>query len=463
MDNFKGGLIPQKKDERNIKVGAIFDLPPLSELPKEFILKPLEIKKQKRPDGCAGCAVASIKELQEGIILDENFAFLAGKAVSDYPDSWGLTLKEALKGSVEFGVPDKQIVETMKNENANTLDEYSELCLIEASRNRSNSYMEVKDMSDTDVFDDIKRTIWYFRKQKRGVIIGINWDYNLKDIYLKDIKDKGVGHALTIIGFTEKDNVPYLVAQNSFGRDVGDKGLHYISREVINSCVNKYGGAFTLVDMEREEAEEYIREKIKYSRNPLNKIFRIKIIKGLIDLFKTLMRNVEEKERIEQLEIDLKDTSYEEIKEEIKIKTMSEKLYELAVKYLGTDASPRDFAPDNLACAESVSNLLKELFGDFPIITGTYSLREKLSTDKRFKRVTEPERGCIIMSATGTSKFGKNTPIKNGHVGIIGDNGKTYSNDRKNGKFSDHITLDYWKSYLGKQGGYPIEYYKLID
>lgn len=447
-----GGLIQQKRDGTEFKLGSVFNLPDLKDLPKEFQFKPLEIKNQERDDGCVGCAVSSASELQENRIQDEHFSYLAGKEVSPTKDAWGLTLKEGLKGAVEFGTLDKDIVDSMKLKPVDfrDLDDFPSTCRLDALNNKKKSYFEVVDDKGHDVFDDIRRSIYYFRDKRQGVVFGLTWGYNLKDNVLKDIKDKGYGHCMLAIGF--KDN--YLIVQQSAGKEAGDNGIILVHRDVINHEVPLYGGAFMLIDMTREEAEKYINEGKKYKGSLINRFFQINVIQQLIKAFQELLSiTIIEEKKVEET------ITIEEVKEQIK--TMNEKLYDLAVKYLGTDASPRDFSPDNLACAESVSTLLKELFGSFPIITGTWTLREQLKTDNRFERVTEPVKGCIIMSATGTSKYGKNTTVPNGHVGIIGDNGKIYSNNYRNGVFSDHMTLDYWNSHLVKKGGYPIEYYSL--
>jgi hypothetical protein len=444
-----GGLIKQKKDGSEFLLGAVFNLPEINKIPENFVLKPLEIKKQERQDGCVGCAIASASELQENRLQDEHFSYLAGKYVSNNPNEWGLSLKDGLKGACEHGTLDKVLIKEFKlnPKDFNYLDNYPVACRLDALHNRKKTYFEVIDSKGHDVFDDIKRTLYHF---KQGVIFGLTWGYNIKDTYIKDIKDNGYGHCMLAIGF--KGN--YLVAQQSAGEEAGNKGLVYIHRNIINKEVPEYGGAYILIDMTREEAEKHIKEGTKYKDSFITRLFKIDIIQKLISLFNELLI-LSEKEEIKEIE----EINIEEVKEQIK--TMNQKLYDLAVKYLGTDASPKDFAPDNLACAESVSTLLNQLLGDFPIITGTYTLREKLIADKRFKQVSEPEIGCIIMSATGTSKLGRNTPIKNGHAGIIGRDGKILSNNPKNGQFLDSMTLDYWKSYLGKTGGYPIEYYSL--
>ena len=58
----------------------------------------------------------------------------------------------------------------------------------------------------------------------------------------------------------------YLVAQLSQGEDVGDRGLFYLPREVVNKEIGAYG-IFMFYDMEREEAERIILKKKVFGGN----------------------------------------------------------------------------------------------------------------------------------------------------------------------------------------------------
>lgn len=113
-------------------------------------------------------------------------------------------------------------------------------------------------------------------------------------------------------------------------------------------------------------------------------------------------------------------------------------LVDLVQAKLGTDVSPRDLAHDEVGCAESVTTLLKELYPETPIITGTYTLWEYLRDPKNgYERVTVPTPGCIIISPTGT---GNGT----GHVGIFTRENLIASNQSSTGRFLENYTLDVW-------------------
>ncbi|MCG8668622.1 MAG: hypothetical protein MI867_04345, partial [Pseudomonadales bacterium] len=106
-------------------------------------------------------------------------------------------------------------------------------------------------------------------------------------------------------------------------------------------------------------------------------------------------------------------------KEEVENKEdFAQRLYEAAVASLGTDASPNDAAPDELGCADTVSNIIKRVVPSFPVITGTWTLWDRFEKDDRFERIAAIERGAIIICATVPGK-----PFP-GHVGIMGDDGE---------------------------------------
>lgn len=144
------------------------------------------------------------------------------------------------------------------------------------------------------------------------------------------------------------------------------------------------------------------------------------------------------------------------------------KLYEAAVKALGKDASPKDKAPDELACAETINELHKEAFGEYispENILSTYYLFKALRTNPAFKEVYIPAPGDIVISPTGyTSLRTKDgfLAIPNGHAGIIMLDGKIASNDSRDGVFRENYTLASWSDRYVRRGGYFMRYYRRV-
>lgn len=132
--------------------------------------------------------------------------------------------------------------------------------------------------------------------------------------------------------------------------------------------------------------------------------------------------------------------------------------------YLGIDFTPSDNTPDMFACAETVTTLLKSCGVFSQVVTGTWTLNQRLERgrEKGWVQTTNPQPGDIIISPTGMRR-NTATSIKNGHVGIVGNNGLIYSNDSYTGKWMTHYTLDSWHTRYAKIGTYPVIYYTYVS
>lgn len=118
------------------------------------------------------------------------------------------------------------------------------------------------------------------------------------------------------------------------------------------------------------------------------------------------------------------------------MKTKQELLLEEAEKWLGQDASPEDIAPDEVGCAESVSNIIANVLPFYRSVKATTSLQTMLDTSKNFRRTLLPSSGCIIVSPRTKTTYG--------HAGIVGRRGKIISNDSSTGKMEENYTFDEW-------------------
>ena len=118
-----------------------------------------------------------------------------------------------------------------------------------------------------------------------------------------------------------------------------------------------------------------------------------------------------------------------------------EQLYNTAYACLGTDASPRDMASDDLGCAESVNAVYKACFGHE--IGGDVSTLRMyqaiLANPQEFQEVERPLHGDIIISPTAYV----NASVGHGHVGVVGK-WQIMSNNSANGKWEAYYTLDSW-------------------
>lgn len=177
----------------------------------------------------------------------------------------------------------------------------------------------------------------------------------------------------------------------------------------------------------------------KNGRKLLQSTVKHEILHGLANRLKkpdTLHADLRAKKTLEDFELKLFSLSN------------SESLHTLAKSSVGKDVSPLDQAPDELGCAESVSNLIKMIERDFPIHVSTARLFEECS--RRYKRTLEIKPGYILISPTG---YGNGKVI--GHTGIIGES-VIYSNNSNTGLWDDKWTIDTWVKYYRGKGGLPL-------
>ena len=274
MKRIPRGLQPTPQDDRDFSLGAILTLPKLSELP-DFFLIGGTAKDQGDTDYCTGYATCTASEAQEGVELDPEFSFAASKSLSGNPEAWGQDLRTACKAHVKIGALPTNVNYTKpKGDKARVLDNWTYPKGSVAHR-RKKTYFKVTGAHDH--FDNIRATLF---KTETPIVTGVLWGWRPNHYYLLDIPKSGVGHAISIVGFDHE----YLLLRNSFGTDVGMKGEHAMSREVVNHFVDKYG-AYTFLDICREDAEYYLETGGKVDGNWL-----INLIRAFIGFIKDIIK-----------------------------------------------------------------------------------------------------------------------------------------------------------------------------
>lgn len=139
--------------------------------------------------------------------------------------------------------------------------------------------------------------------------------------------------------------------------------------------------------------------------------------------------------------------------------SQGQRIYESAKKFIGTDASPHDIAPDELGCAESVTEILRNAGFKMPVIISTIKLHQWFKSKTEWLEVDTPIEGDIIISPTGMG--GKNG-ITNGHVGIVGAFSVVMSNASSTGTFEPNYTIKSWYNRYSIKGGYPVYYFRRV-
>lgn len=244
------GLKILPKDNRDFRLSKITTLPALNELPEEFVLKPLTSKNQFNSDYCTAFATCGASEIQEGVELSPEWSFAVSKMISGDPEEFGQDLRTACKVHTQFGAVEAKIapyslVRGDSDEKMRYISNWPENLFDEAIKHKKQSFVKID--GQYDHFDNLRAFLWLFRDKKQAGVLGVEFGWPLSQIIMQTCSFGG-GHAIYEIGWAKKNNQTYLVIQNSYSGEAGEKNRHYFSREVINDCVNKYG-AFCFVDM----------------------------------------------------------------------------------------------------------------------------------------------------------------------------------------------------------------------
>ncbi len=245
------GLRPLKPDARDYQFSKVFGSIDLTTLPDEFSLTALEVKDQKGTDLCTAFAACTLSELQENILLEPTYTFAKGKQLAGEYESWGLDLRLICKAAQKYGfIPadkTKYTIEDDRNVYANW-NNWDQSFDILARKHAKEGYFSVG-AGYSSLFDAIRAAIWQNRAEKRGVLTGAIWrsSWVSQGIIPKTYEEEGFAHAYTYIGWKKINGETYLIAHLSNGTNIGDKGIFYFPREVVDR-ENTFGN-FTFKDM----------------------------------------------------------------------------------------------------------------------------------------------------------------------------------------------------------------------
>ncbi|KQU08035.1 hypothetical protein [Rhizobium sp. Leaf453] len=119
------------------------------------------------------------------------------------------------------------------------------------------------------------------------------------------------------------------------------------------------------------------------------------------------------------------------------------------------ELSPPETRGGKLGCAWAVNRIVKRACGQ-PVGGGLQTAFMILSLRQQDREVPVgeiPGPGVIVISPTSGGQIG--------HVGILGENDKIYSNSTKFGMWKQSHTVDAWVAYYGKEKGLPVFYFEL--
>jgi hypothetical protein len=276
-----GGLLPLKEDKRDFTLGGIYGKRDMSLVPDyDFVVgNPIKIKNQFVSDFCTAFAGTAVSEDQEKIELSPEYLFAKEKELIGNYKSWGCDLRTACKALVNYGCIEKELspYDLLNQERdfiANPRN-WDKVFDKDATKHKKKSYFAVDIQGD--IFDSFRSAMWENIDQKCSILTGCVWEREWTDaeggIIPEKIGTPVEGHAFKIFGQKNIAGQLYLVAQLSNGDEIGDKGIFYFSREVVNRVFKSFG-AFMFID---EDSGYYKKNHWTFSQKILNifkKIFR---------------------------------------------------------------------------------------------------------------------------------------------------------------------------------------------
>lgn len=286
-----GGLLELEKDERDLTVGQLFSLPDLKDIPDEFdVSEPLVIKDQQADDFCFAFATSSISEDQEAVELSPFFQAYATKTIVQNNDkTWGADLRSAALSAVNVGSLESSLTDvgiTVDRDVVLDPKTWSADQMANAETHKKASFAMV--VGQYDHFDNIRATMWYFKDNKKSVLVGLTWcaEWLSANAGIIDFMGQPIsGHAFKIFGVAKRFGQLFLKAQLSSGTGVGEGGIFYISREVMNS--GKPFGAIVFTDYSKDTLQQHQDANIKVDVNVI-----IKTILFVIDTLQNYFRKI---------------------------------------------------------------------------------------------------------------------------------------------------------------------------
>ena len=257
--NYKGGLRKLPRDDRDFSLsllGAISEstIPAVDFMVSDKVF----IHDQGNSDCCTGFSLTAVSEDQEEIELSPEYTFAKIKQIQGNWQSWGGDLRAGCKAAVKFGFLEKSPYTLDLRKGRAFIANWANWPLssdLNAKQHAKISYFAVDGPNDR--FGNILSALWLNKDKKQSVYTGATWRgaWNTHTgIIPKKYGSGGVGHAFKVCGQKIINGERYLVIQNSFGDDYGDKGFNYFPREVVNK--EFVYGCYQFADKPAEEIKQ---------------------------------------------------------------------------------------------------------------------------------------------------------------------------------------------------------------
>lgn len=297
-----GGLLPKPEGKQAFSLTTVFGAPNVKDIPEDdfFVGEPLEIKNQDinyPSDFCGAYGATEVSEDQEMVAMTPEWTFAQAKRIMIREKNakteeeiqailaeFGLSLDDVCHAAVNYGFIEREYdpfhCDTENRPDRNFLADYrnwpADLEML-GSDHRKNSFFECDGPYDT--FDKIRVAMYLNMKEHRSVLTGALWRHSWQDAPGGIVEDRdysseqGGGHAFKVFGQMYMNGEIHLVCQLSNGPLVGDKGLYYFPRGVVNREFNF--GAYTFKDMSKDIARYHSENGLQFDENPLVKLVMV--------------------------------------------------------------------------------------------------------------------------------------------------------------------------------------------
>lgn len=216
-----------------------------------------------------------------GDYFDPLFFMSKIKQIRGEYKAYGANVRDACNAAVTYGFIRKNQSPFTYNENkttdktrdflANWLNWPKSLDVL-AAINRLGSFFAVD--GPYDAFDNFRSALYknYQTGVNCGILFGLNWrpewTYMAKGMIVDNYTlSLGDGHMVYLRGVTYFNGIPYIKMQQSWGKDIGDNGIFYLPRNVINAEFAANYGAFILKKLSKMLASYYNDNNLQIGSN----------------------------------------------------------------------------------------------------------------------------------------------------------------------------------------------------
>lgn len=236
------GLKKTEHDPRDYSYHKTFGSAAPLNLPDEYFAGRPPLKNQKLSQMCTAAAACVLAACEDNADFSFEWFFAAEKEISGTPRDQAEDLRTPVKTACKMGFvpvsPDLPSLDTKNPDYCSNIANYPVSTVMLATKYIKKSFFRV----DGD-FDTVRRVLWDNRMYHRAILTGVLWFNEWTSAPAGMVPNFAVSpaglHCIAIIGFTKRFGIDYIVVQNSYGEQYGDRGLFYFDRQTFNENFNQ--------------------------------------------------------------------------------------------------------------------------------------------------------------------------------------------------------------------------------